>query len=147
MSESEIWQIIQTGNEISVMRTEVFITITVGVLIISSLRAITLTKPLLVLLLVIYITFGYLNFTMLVGEMEILFRGMEQLRSMRESSKPLSPMGHFLADQISTPSAALVIPGLHVAYWSVSLGTVAYSIWRYIVRDREISPAPLNVEL
>ena len=33
MSESEIWQIIQSGNEISVMRTEVFITITVGVLV------------------------------------------------------------------------------------------------------------------
>ena len=33
MTESEIWQIIQTGNEISVLRTELFITITVGVLI------------------------------------------------------------------------------------------------------------------
>lgn len=147
MTESEIWQIIQTGNEISVMRTEVFITITVGVLLISSLRAIKLTSPLLILLLVIYLTFGYLNFTMLVGEMEILFRGMEQLRMMRESAKPLRPMGHFLADRISTPSVVVIIPALHVAYWSVSLGTVAYSIWKYIGRDRESPLKPVNEAL
>jgi hypothetical protein len=144
MTESEIWQIIQTGNEISVMRTEVFITITVGVLIISSLRAIRLTIPLLILLLVTYLTFGYLNFNMLVGEMEILLRGMEQLRLMRESAKPLSLMGHFLADQISAPLAATIIPALHIAYWSVSLGTVAYSIWKYMGRDKESPLKSLN---
>ena len=136
MTESEVWQIIQAGNEISVMRTEVFITITVGVLIISSLRAITLSKALLCLLLSTYLIFGYINFTMLIGEMEILFIGMEFLRSMRDASHAVSPMGLFLADEIDSSNAAFIIPALHIAYWSVSMGTVAYSVWKYIGQDK-----------
>ena len=46
MTESEIWEIIQSGNEISVMRTELFITITIGVLLISTLPAIRLSRSL-----------------------------------------------------------------------------------------------------
>jgi hypothetical protein len=42
MNEEDIWQVIQTGNEISVMRIEAVITITVGVLVISTLNAIRL---------------------------------------------------------------------------------------------------------
>ena len=136
MTESEVWQIIQAGNEISVMRTEVFITITVGVLIISSIRAITLSKALLCLLLSTYLIFGYINFTMLVGEMEILQLGMEFLRSMRDASLEVSPMGLFLADEIDSPNAAILIPALHIAYWSVSMGTVAYSVWKYIGQEK-----------
>ena len=51
MGESEIWQIIQSGNEISVMRIEVFITITVGVLVISSIQLIRLNVAHLSILL------------------------------------------------------------------------------------------------
>jgi hypothetical protein len=136
MTESEVWQIIQTGNEISVMRTEVFITITVGVLIISSLRAITLSKSLLLLLLSTYLVFGYINFTMLIGEMEILSLGMEFLRSMRDASLEVSPMGLFLADEVDSPRSAILIPALQIAYWSVSMGTVAYSVWKYISQEK-----------
>jgi hypothetical protein len=136
MTESEVWQIIQAGNEISVMRTEVFITITVGVLIISSLRAITLSKTLLCMLLSTYLFYGYINFTMLIGEMEILSRGMEFLRSMRDASLEVSPMGLFLADAVDSPNHALLIPALHIAYWSVSIGTIAYSIFKYISQDK-----------
>lgn len=42
MSEGEIWQVIHTGNEISVIRVQAFITITVGVLLNSSIQFIRL---------------------------------------------------------------------------------------------------------
>jgi len=132
MTESEIWQIIQTGNEISVMRTEVFITITVGVLIISTLSAIKLSWPLLVILLGTYLAFGYVNFAMLVGEMEILVAGINQLHEMGSKSVELSYMGRYLASQAETPLANLLVPALYLVYWAVTFATIAYSVWRYL---------------
>ena len=136
MSESEIWQIIQTGNEISVMRTEVFITITVGVLIISTIEAIKLTWPLLLILLVTYVVFGYVNFAMLVGEMEILVAGISQMNDLGAADIELSLMGKFLASQLATPLATSLIPALHLAHWTVTGGTVAYAIWRYRITQK-----------
>ena len=74
MSESEIWQIMQSGNEISVMRIDVFITITVGVLIISSVNIIKLNIALLAILLSSYLVFGYINFSMTMSEMHIFLQ-------------------------------------------------------------------------
>ena len=131
MTESEIWQIIQAGNEISVMRTEVFITITVGVLIISTIDVIKLSWPLLLILLGTYLIFGYINFSMLIAEMEILVSGINQLHAMGNSGIELSFMGQYLASQSETPLSALLIPILRSAYWIVTLGTITYAIWRY----------------
>lgn len=135
MTESEIWQIIQTGNEISVLRIEVFITITVGVLIISTLSAIKLSKVLLLIMLGTYLIFGYFNFMMLIGEMEILLMGMQQMDLMRSDGQELSLMGQYLADASREPDSRLMVSFLHITFWSVSIGTTAYSIWRYIKRD------------
>ena len=135
MTESEIWQIIQTGNEISVMRTEVFVTVTVGVLIMSTLNAIKLSKALLVILLGTYLVFGYINFAMLVAEMEILLNGMRQLASMANEGEAISLMGSVLVQRLDTPTATLLIPALHVAFWTVSLGTVSYTVWQYAKQD------------
>ncbi|MEP4485303.1 MAG: hypothetical protein ABJ013_06730 [Halioglobus sp.] len=131
MSESEIWQIIQSGNEISVMRIEVFITITVGVLIISSIQLIRLNVALLSILLGSYLVYGYLNFSMTVSEMHILQAGIAQLHSMAESGQELSFMGLWLAEQANGPLATLMIPAMHGTYWVVTLSTILYAIWRY----------------
>ncbi|MCR9260221.1 MAG: hypothetical protein NXH95_10900 [Pseudomonadaceae bacterium] len=142
MPESEIWQIIQSGNEISVMRTEVFITITVGVLLISTINAIKLTWPLLLILLVTYLVFGYVNFTMLVGEMEILVAGITQLHDMGSDNIELSYMGRYLASQAETPIVGVLIPALHLAHWTVTIATSAYAIWRYrITQNGPVSTA------
>lgn len=135
MAESEIWQIIQTANEISVMRIEVFITITVGVLIISSIQAIRLSIFLLCILLVTYLVFGYINFGMTVGEMEILLSGIQEIHSMIESGQDVSLMGQYLATHVDSPLGVLIIPILHVSYWAVSVATITYSIWRYVRQE------------
>ena len=135
MAESEIWQIIQTANEISVMRIEVFITITVGVLIISSIQAIRLNIFLLCILLGTYLVFGYINFGMTVGEMEILLSGIQEIHSMVESEQDVSLMGQYLATHVDSPLGVSIIPILHVSYWAVSLATITYSIWRYVRQE------------
>ena len=132
MSESEIWQIIQSGNEISVMRIEVFITITIGVLIISSINIIRLNIALLAILLSSYLVFGYINFSMTMGEMHILGAGMVQIQSMVSEGLDVSHMGRYLAGQLDEPDAFLLIPAMHVSYWGVTISTIAYSIWRYL---------------
>jgi hypothetical protein len=141
VTESEIWQIIQSGNEISVMRTELFITVTVGVLLISTIDAIRLTKSLLSILLSTYLIFGYINFTMLVGEMEILVRGITQLKSMADTGADVSFMGHSLVDQLDSPIGTLLLPGLHLIFWTVSLSTITYSVWRYL-KQQESARSP-----
>jgi hypothetical protein len=137
MTESEIWQIIQTGNEISVMRIEVFITITVGVLIIASVNAIRLNIALLSILLSSYFVFGYINFSMTMTEMDILFAGISQIHSMVADNKDVSFMGHYLAEQLESPTAVAIIPVMHVSYWVVTIATIMYSIWRYLRQTRE----------
>ena len=137
MTESEIWQIIQTGNEISVMRIEVFITITVGVLIIASVNAIRLNIALLSILLSSYFVFGYINFSMTMTEMNILFAGISQIHSMVADNKDVSFMGHYLAEQLESPTAVAIIPVMHVSYWVVTIATIMYSIWRYLRQTRE----------
>ena len=132
MNEADIWQIIQTGNEISVMRTEVFITITVGVLIISSINIIRLNIALLAILLGAYFVFGYINFTMLVGEMHILLAGMSQLQTMVDAGGDVSFMGRWLASQLQTATTPILIPAIHLTYWAVTCSTIGYSIWRYM---------------
>ena len=131
MNEAEIWQVIQAGNEISVMRVEVFITITVGVLVISSIQIIRLNVAFLSILLGAYLVFGYLNFSMTVSEMHILIAGITQLNSMVEAGQDVSLMGSWLADQMNRPLARLLIPLMYVTYWSVTISTIIYSIWRY----------------
>ena len=131
MTESEIWQIIQTGNEISVLRTELFITITVGVLIVSSINVIKINTPLLVILLGSYCGFGYINFSMLIGEMEILIAGMIQIHTMALEGQDISLMGRYLAGLLDSPSALSVVPALQFSYWFVTVSTVSYSIWMY----------------
>ena len=131
MSESEIWQIIQAGNEVSVMRIEVFITITVGVLIISSLQAIKLNIALLCILLGTYFVFGFVNFYMALGEMEILMSGIQQIHSMVESGQKVSFMGKYLAMHVDSPLGVSLMPVMQVTYWTVSTATIIYSIWRY----------------
>jgi hypothetical protein len=140
VSESEIWQIIQTGNEISVMRTEVAITITVGVLVISSLRAIRLNGWLLSILLSAYLAYGYTNFRMLIGEMYILVGGIAQLDKMGKAGEELSNMGKFLAAGASDPFVQALIPTMYIIYWLVTLSTMAYAIWQY--RRQKSAPAP-----
>ena len=137
MSESEIWQVIQTGNEISVMRIEVFITLTVGVLIISSVNAIRLNIALLSILLCSYFVFGYINFSMTMNEMEILFAGISQIHSMVTDNQDVSFMGHYLAEQLDSPSAIAIIPAMHISYWVVTISTIMYSIWRYLNQSAE----------
>jgi hypothetical protein len=135
MNEVDIWQIIQTGNEISVMRTEVFITITVGVLVISSINFIRLNIALIAILLGAYFVFGYINFTMLVAEMHILKAGISQLATMVETGSDVSFMGRWLAGQLETPTTSLLIPAIHLTYWAVTCSTIGYSIWRYIRQE------------
>jgi hypothetical protein len=135
VNEVDVWQIIQSGNEISVMRVEVYITITVGVLVISSLKAIRLNLPLLAALLVTYFVYGYANFNMLVGEMHILLAGMSQLEQMIDQGENVSLMGHWLASQLDTPVAQVLIPVMHVTYWGATVSTIAYSIWRYRTQE------------
>jgi hypothetical protein len=131
MTESEIWQIIQTGNEISVLRTELFITITVGVLIVSSINVIKVNTALLVILLGSYCGFGYINFSMLINEMEILIAGMIQIHTMALEGQDISLMGRYLAGLLDSPRALPVVPALQFSYWFVTVSTVSYSIWMY----------------
>lgn len=138
MTEAEIWQVIQTGNEISVMRVEVFITITAGVLIVSSVNAIRLNVALLCILLGSYFVFGYINFFMTIGEMEILLAGISQLHSMVADGKDVSLMGHYLAGGFESPNIVVLIPAMQVSYWVVTLATVMYSIWRYLRQSPEV---------
>jgi hypothetical protein len=137
MTESEIWQIIQTGNEISVLRIQVFITITVGVLVISSINFVRLNVALLCILLTSYFVFGYINFSMTMSEMEILTAGMIQIQSMVAENKEVSLMGQYLASQLETSTAAIFMPALHVTYWGVTISTIAYAIWRYLRQPEE----------
>jgi hypothetical protein len=132
MSESEIWQIIQTGNEISVMRIEVFITITIGVLIISSVNMIRLNVALLCILLSSYFVFGYINFSMTMSEMDILVAGMTQIHSMVAEGKDVSLMGRHLAGQLDSPTAGALLPALRISYWGVTASTISYAVWRYL---------------
>ena len=118
MNEAEIWQIIQTGNEISVMRVEVFITITVGVLIISSVQFIRLNLALLSILLSAYFVFGYLNFQMTVGEMHILIAGITQIDAMINTDQDVSSMGLWLTSQLDGPLVRFLIPLMHATYWT-----------------------------
>ena len=69
------------------MRIQVFITITVGVLVISSINVVRLNAALLCILLSSYLLFGYLNFSMTMAEMDILAAGMSQIRSMVAENK------------------------------------------------------------
>ena len=138
MTESEIWQIIQTGNEISVMRIQVFITITVGVLVISSINFVRLNAALLSILLSSYFVFGYLNFSMTMSEMEILTAGMAQIQSMVAENKDVSLMGQYLASQLDTLTATALMPAMHVTYWSVTISTMIYAIWRYRRQPEEV---------
>jgi hypothetical protein len=138
MTESEIWQIIQTGNEISVMRIEVFTTITAAVLIVSSIKAIRLNIGLLCILLSSYVVFGYINFSMIINEMEILGRGMIQLRTMVVEGKDVSLMGQYLAKLTEFPMFGATIPAIQASYWAVTVSTVAYSIWRYVRQSPEV---------
>jgi len=131
MSEADIWQIIQAGNEISVMRIEVFLTITVGVLVIASIQQVRLNMALLAILLSSYLVYGYLNFSMTVSEMHILQAGISQLHSMAENGQELSYMGLWLAEQNSGPLVSIMIPAMHITYWVVTLSTITYAIWRY----------------
>ena len=131
MSEADIWQIIQTGNEISILRIEVFITITAGVLVISSVPFIRLNLALLAIMLGAYLLYGYSNFSMTVSEMHILQAGMLQLHEMVEAGQEVSHMGVWLAGQAEYPLESYLIPFLYVIYWSVTVSTIAYAIWRY----------------
>jgi hypothetical protein len=134
VAESEIWQIIQTGNEISVMRIELYITITVGVLIVSSVPAIRLNLLLLVIMCAIYLVFGYVNYSMTMGEMDILGAGIFQLSEMVKSGEEVSYMGRYLSKYADEPSLNFML--LHASYWITSCATVAYSIWRYVSQRR-----------
>jgi hypothetical protein len=114
------------------MRIQVFITITVGVLIISSVNMIRLNIALLGILLSAYFVFGYINFAMTMSEMEILAAGMTQIASMVNSGNEVSLMGKYIAGQLNTPMAFALEPAMHVSYWSVTVSTILYSIWRYL---------------
>jgi hypothetical protein len=131
MNEADVWQVIQTGNEISVLRIESFITITVGVLVISALKAIRLNLLLLLILLLMYLAYGYINFQMLIGEMYILRSGMEQLSQMVGSGQDVSLMGRWLASRFGKPFNNALIPGLQLTYWMVTISTMAYAAWCY----------------
>mgnify|MGYP003656865061 FL=1 len=137
MTESEIWQVIQAGNEISVMRIQVFITITVGVLVISSINVVRLNAALLCILLSSYLLFGYLNFSMTMAEMDILAAGMSQIRSMVAENKDVSLMGQYLASQLDTSTTTALVPAMHITYWSVTISTIIYAIWRYRRQSEE----------
>lgn len=139
VSESEIWQIIQTGNEISVMRIELFITITVGVLIISSIPAIRLNLALLVLMCSIYLVFGYVNYSMTMSEMDILTQGITQLNDMVKAGEEVSYMGRYLATYAESPFSQALLPLMHASYWVTSVATVSYAIWRYLRRRAEVN--------
>ena len=137
IAESEIWQIIQTGNEISVMRIELYITVTVGVLIVSSIPAIRLNLALLVLMCAIYIVFGFVNYSMTMSEMHILQQGISQLNDMVKAGDEVSYMGRYLATHAENPLSQALFPLLHASYWVTSLATVSYAIWRYLRRRAE----------
>ena len=137
MTEADIWQIIQTGNEISVMRIQVFLSITVGVLIVSTVKGIRLNLALLCILLSSYLVFGYINFSMTISEMEILRAGITQIQSMLADSADVSLMGHYLVEKIESPSAVAIIPAMYISYWAVTVSTIAYSIWRYLRQSPE----------
>ena len=141
MNEADIWQIIQTGNEISVMRTEVMITITVGVLVISSVNLIRLNIALLTILLGSYFVYGYANFQMLVAEMHILLAGMSLIESMVQAGEDVSSMGAYLSSQLDGATVPLLIPTMNVTYWMVTVSTIGYAIWRYL---RQNSAASAN---
>jgi hypothetical protein len=143
VNEADIWQIIQTGNEISVMRTEVFITITVGVLVISSIHFIRLNVALLSIMLGSYFVFGFINFTMLVGEMHILLAGISQLDQMVGAGEDVSFMGKWLSSQLEAPTTPILIPTMHATYWAVTISTIGYAIWRY-TRQRAAEAVDLN---
>jgi hypothetical protein len=137
VTESEIWQIIQTGNEISVMRVQVFLSITVGVLIVSTVRGIRLNMALMCIMLSAYLVFGYINFSMTMSEMSILLAGITQIHSMVEGNQEVSLMGRYLASQLESPTAVAIIPAMHISYWTVTIATIIYSIWRYLRQSPE----------
>ena len=137
MAESEIWQIIQSGNEISVMRIELYITITVGVLIVSSIQAIRLSLALLIIMCAIYLVFGYVNYSMTMAEMDILYQGIRQLNDMVKAGESVSYMGAYLATNAEDPLSQSLVPLLHASYWITTLATVSYAIWKYLSRKAE----------
>jgi hypothetical protein len=51
--------------------------------------------------------------------------------------KDISLMGHYLAEQLESPTAVAIIPAMQVSYWVVTVATVVYSIWRYLRQSRE----------
>ena len=132
MTEADIWQIIQTGNEISVMRIQVFLSITVGVLIVSTVNGIRLNLALLCILLSSYLVFGYINFSMTIAEMEILRAGIAQIQSMVSDSADVSLMGRYLVGELESPAGVAIIPAMYISYWAVTVSTMVYSVWRYL---------------
>ena len=137
MTEPEIWQILQTASELSVTRIQVFLTITVGVLIISTVKGIRLNLALLCVLLSSYLTFGYINFSMTMVEMEVVFAAITQIQELILDDSNVSLMGHYLAEQLQTTTGGAVIPALHISYWIVTVATMMYSIWRYLRQSPE----------
>jgi hypothetical protein len=113
------------------MRIEVFITITVGVLVISSINVIKVNAVLLLILLTAYFVFGYINFSMTMAEMNILLAGIAQIQSMIDSGADVSYMGKIVAAEAAKPSGRFMIPAMHISYWCVTASTMAYAIWRY----------------
>ena len=131
MTEPEIWQILQGASEISITRIQVFLSITVGVLIISTVNGIRLNLALLCILLSSYLLFGYINFSMTLVEMEIVLAAITQIQALIAGDSDISLMGRYVAEQLQSPTGVALIPALHISYWIVTLATIMYSIWRY----------------
>lgn len=75
---------------------------------------------------------------MIIDEMEILGRGMIQLRTMVVEGKDVSLMGQYLAKLTEFPMFGATIPAIQASYWAVTVSTVAYSIWRYVRQSPEV---------
>ena len=137
MTEPEIWQILQTASEISVARIQVFLSVTVGVLIISTVNGIRLNVALLCILLSSYLIFGYINFSMTIIEMKVVLAAITQIQELIAGDSDISLMGHYIAEQLQSTTGGAIIPALHISYWTVTVATMMYSIWRYRRQSRE----------
>jgi len=137
MTEPEIWQILQTASEISVARIQVFLSVTVGVLIISTVNGIRLNVALLCILLSSYLIFGYINFSMTIIEMKVVLAAITQIQELIAGDSDISLMGHYIAEQLQSTTGGAIIPAMHISYWTVTVATMMYSIWRYGRQSRE----------
>lgn len=137
MTEPEIWQILQTASEISVARIQVFLSVTVGVLIISTVNGIRLNVALLCILLSSYLIFGYINFSMTIIEMKVVLAAITQIQELIAGDSDISLMGHYIAEQLQSTTGGAIIPAMHISYWTVTVATMMYSIWRYRRQSRE----------